>query len=406
MSIIPYTLFNHQTSSLSELDLAMIRHVPAGGNWKDIPEHIPSKRLEQIRRTGGRTTYYGRLRWDKPAYTINTYFNRPGNGTFMHPDDGRDNRPAQHRLISFREAARLQTFPDNYRFWGPKTSLLNQIGNAVPPLLAYAVARNVEGESAAELFAGAGGLSLGFELAGFSVLTALDIDKHAITTYAAHHPNTHVIRGDILDGSVQENFIESTIDRLFNNELDVLIGGPPCQGFSTAGWRKSDDPRNKLWQGYMHILEALRPKWFVLENVPGMKSMRTKTAGEKGRLVIDIMVEEFTRLGYRVVMDVLNAIDYGVPQRRRRLFLVGVRHDIPTPPRLPAPVVEHPLTVHDAISNLPPLGANDGQEVTLLEDLPAQSLLQQWLQGELSIEQFYGSLEQLNAAPAHQLPLF
>ncbi|MHA1928039.1 MAG: DNA cytosine methyltransferase, partial [Candidatus Thorarchaeota archaeon] len=124
------TLYNHVTSNLSTLDLEMILNVPPGGNWKDIPLEIAKKsvRLMQIRESGGRTTYYGRLRNDLPSYTISTYFNRPGNGTFIHP--------TQHRLISFREAARLQSFPDHYRFLGSNSSKLKQIGNAVPPLLA------------------------------------------------------------------------------------------------------------------------------------------------------------------------------------------------------------------------------------------------------------------------------
>jgi len=380
-----YVLYNHQTSSLSELDLRMIRHVPAGGNWRDIPEDIPSKRLEQIRRTGGRTTYYGRLRWDAPAYTINTYFNRPGNGTFIHPDDGSDGRPAQHRLISFREAARLQSFPDKYRFFGPKTALLKQIGNAVPPLLAYAVAGQIPGETAAELFAGAGGLSLGFELAGFSMITALDIDPHAVRTYMAHHPHTRVLLGDVLDAQVREEFVEETLRRLGGQELDVLIGGPPCQGFSTAGWRRSNDPRNRLWQGYMEVLAALRPRWLVLENVPGMRTMKAEDQGEKR--VIDIMIKEFRELGYELAVGVLNAAEFGVPQLRRRLFIVGARSALGLTPRLPSPILRIPLTVRDAISNLPPLGVADGKEVLELEDLPPKTPYQAWVQGEISIEE-------------------
>ena len=90
-------LFNHYINKVSELDMRMIVSISEGGNWKDIPHDIPSKRLDGIRRTGGRTTLYGRLKRDKPAYTVNTYFTRPGNGTFIHP--------IHHRLITPREAA-------------------------------------------------------------------------------------------------------------------------------------------------------------------------------------------------------------------------------------------------------------------------------------------------------------
>lgn len=399
-----YHLFNHQTSSLSKLDLEMIRHVPAGGNWQDIPISIPSKRLEQIRRSGGRTTYYGRLRWDAPAYTINTYFNRPGNGTFIHPDDGADGCPPQHRLISFREAARLQSFPDKYRFYGPKSSLLKQIGNAVPPLLAYAIARQLDGEAIAEIFAGAGGMSLGFELAGFRLLSALDIDKHAMSTYRANHPGTAVVIGDILDSSVKERFLQETLERLGGQELNGLIGGPPCQGFSTAGWRKAEDPRNKLWQAYMDMLEALRPRWFVLENVPGMLSMRTKDASAgRGSLVLEIIFRAFRDLGYQLDVGVLNAADFGVPQRRKRLFLIGTRSDQPKTYTLPRPLVGRPLTVRDAIGNMPSLGVNDGEEVLVLEELPAQTLYQSWAQGEISGEDLIQALR--GRADITQIPL-
>ena len=109
-------LYNHVCSTLSELDMEMIQSVPAGGNWQNIPPDIVQKsaRLTQIQASGGRTTYYGRLKNDLPSYTINTYFNRPGNGTFIHPE--------QNRLISMREAARLQSFPDRFRFLGSLSS--------------------------------------------------------------------------------------------------------------------------------------------------------------------------------------------------------------------------------------------------------------------------------------------
>ena len=126
-------LYNHVCAKLSELDLEMVRSIPQGGNWQNIPLSVArkSERVMKIRKNGGRTTYYGRLNPNLPSYTVNTYFNRPGNGTFIHPH--------QARLISFREAARLQSFPDSYRFFGSNTSIYKQIGNAVPPLLYKAV---------------------------------------------------------------------------------------------------------------------------------------------------------------------------------------------------------------------------------------------------------------------------
>src|SRR3954454_19678316 len=128
---------NHYSASLSEVDVAMIEAIPVGGNWKDVPLSIPSRRLDQIRASfargeGSRSTYYGRLRPDAPSYTINTYFTRPGNGCHIHY--------AQDRVLSHREAARLQSFPDHFAFMGNKAEVATQIGNAVPPLLAYQIA--------------------------------------------------------------------------------------------------------------------------------------------------------------------------------------------------------------------------------------------------------------------------
>ena len=129
-------LSNHYINKVSELDMRMIVSITEGGNWKDIPLDVPSKRLEGIRRTGGRTTLYGRLDRNLPSFTVNTYFTRPGNGTFIHP--------LHHRLISPREAARLQSFPDDFIFQGTSISQQQQVGNAVPPLLAQSVARVIK----------------------------------------------------------------------------------------------------------------------------------------------------------------------------------------------------------------------------------------------------------------------
>ncbi|UEA63007.1 DNA cytosine methyltransferase [Hoylesella buccalis] len=121
-------LYNHVAYKMCQHEVDMARHIPAGGNWKDIPEEITDNRLAKIRDSGGRTTYYGRLTWDKPSYTINTFFNRVPNGCNLHPD--------QMRVISTREAARLQSFPDDFVFISKtKSGIYKQIGNAVPPII-------------------------------------------------------------------------------------------------------------------------------------------------------------------------------------------------------------------------------------------------------------------------------
>lgn len=375
-----YLLYNHQTGSLSPLDMEMIRHVPPGGNWKDIPGHIPSKRLEGIRRTGGRTTYYGRLAWDKPAYTITTYFNRPGNGTYIHPE--------QDRLISFREAARLQSFPDGYRFFGPKRALLVQIGNAVPPLLAEAIARAVPGETVADIFSGAGGLSLGFALAGYTPIAALELDRHAAKTYAHNHPGVCVVQGDATQEKVLDAFTECVFRKVAEGKLDALVGGPPCQGFSTAGRRRANDPRNLLWKAYFQAVERLRPRWFLMENVPGLRSMwAVDEAGQPtGRKVLDLLQEEAARLGYTTTSLLLQALAHGVPQRRQRLFLLGFRQGEGMPDLSSLGLSRwRSVSVWEAIGNLPPLGPGEGEEVLLLEALPAETPYQAWVQGELEL---------------------
>ena len=202
-------IYNHQTSSLSELDMKMVRAVPSGGNWKNIPNEIPSSRLENIRKSGGRTTYYGRLVWEKPSYTINTYFNRPGNGCFIHPDDTSAKKP-QHRLISFREAARLQSFRDDFKFYGSKTSIFKQIGNAVPPLLSYFIAKKLKVKNGIDLFCGCGGLSNGFEMSGTKIILGSDVNKHFLETWKNNH------KGEAILGDIQNTKTKDQIIKWFN----------------------------------------------------------------------------------------------------------------------------------------------------------------------------------------------
>lgn len=369
-------LYNHISCVLSEIDREMIRHIPAGGNWKNIPPSIPSKRLELIRQTGGRTTYYGRLRWDRPSFTITTYFNRPGNGCNIHPSDGADGLPLQNRLISFREAARLQSFHDSFRFYGSRTSQYNQIGNAVPPLLAYALAKKIKGAKAIDIFCGCGGMSHGFELAGFEVLLGIDIDKHAMTTWAANHSGKSIL-GDVTIPEIKEEIF----DILSGEKIDVIIGGPPCQGFSTAGWRLDDDPRNQLWNHYLKIVERISPNYFIIENVPGILS-----AKQNGRSVLENMGGTFGKLGYQLKVKKLNSEDYGVPQLRRRVIIVGHKNDVEF--EFPKPVIQNPITVNDAIINLPILGVNDGVETLHINDYHPISIYERWLLKDISTEEF------------------
>ena len=167
-------LYNHVVFKMGKHEAEIAPHIPEGGNWQDIPLSISDTRLDKIRETGGRTTYYGRLCWDKPSYTIATYFNRVGNGCNLHP--------SQCRVLSNREAARLQSFPDSFIFQGSNASQYKQIGNAVPPLLARFVASlimpHLRGMNFVDLFAGCGGMSEGFIMSGFQLIAANESFRH------------------------------------------------------------------------------------------------------------------------------------------------------------------------------------------------------------------------------------
>ena len=335
-----YKLLNHITYKLSDLDLEIIKCVPQGGNWKNIkPEIIQkSQRLVRITQTGGRTTLYGRIDYSKPAYTITTYFNRPGNGTYVHP--------IQERVISVREAARIQSFDDDYFFYGSKSDYLDQIGNAVPPLLAKAIATKImskiDVKNCLDLFVGAGGLTSGFEQAGVNSVCGCDIILNACITLKINNPHIDVICGDLT--------LQETKDRIYKsiekNRVDLICGGPPCQGFSMAGKRFVDDPRNKLFKEYLDILKHVMPKVFVMENVDGMKSM------QQGKVYEEI-IKSFTEAGYKVEGRLIMANEYGVPQKRKRLIIIGVRNDINVEPNELYPDrLEKEVTAFDAIADL------------------------------------------------------
>ncbi len=167
-----------------------------------------------------------------------------------------------------------------------------------------------------DLFAGAGGLSEGFRKAGFDIIAANEIEPVFVDTYKLNHPETKIFTGDIRNITVEEFKKECGIN---GKKIDVIIGGPPCQGFSLAGRRDQKDPRNSLFMEYVRFVDGLKPKFFVMENVPGILNMKTET----GRYVKDIIIEEFNHIGYQVHFKKLRAADYGVPQKRQRVVFIG-----------------------------------------------------------------------------------
>ena len=245
-----------------------------------------------------------------------------------------------------------------------------------------------------DLFASCGGMSEGFRMAGFDVKIANEILEPAARTYRRNHPKTDLIFGDITDPDIKKQVIEMSI----KNEVEVIIGGPPCQAYSVAGLRDPDDPRGKLFEDYLEVVEKVKPKVFVMENVKGLLSIMTEREDLTGtemreikklndlkdkkiqlilkrrksrtsltikftkkdqkelekitegarfqqkkvlpfqEKLIDKIKRRFQEKGYKVEYEVLNAADYGVPQFRERVIIIGTRCAIP---------IEFPGETHD-----------------------------------------------------------
>jgi DNA (cytosine-5)-methyltransferase 1 len=187
-------------------------------------------------------------------------------------------------------------------------------------------------------FAGCGGSSLGYSFAGYRELLAVEWDDNAVETFKLNFSDVPVYHGDIAKLSV-EQVLEMT--GLKPGELDVFDGSPPCQGFSTAGKRVMDDPRNQLFREYVRLLQGLQPKVFVMENVSGMVKGKMK-------LVFVEILKELKACGYRVKACLLNAKFFNVPQSRERMIFIGVRDDLAIEPSHPK-AVSQPTAIGQAV---------------------------------------------------------
>jgi DNA (cytosine-5)-methyltransferase 1 len=200
---------------------------------------------------------------------------------------------------------------------------------------------------AVDIFSGAGGMSIGAAQAGIDVKYAVEFDIHAATTYKNNHPTTIVINKDIKEVSV------SDMPGLCKKTPIILFGGPPCQGFSTSNQktRNSANEKNWLFLEYIRIAKELAPDWIVFENVKGLKDT-------EGGIFLEGIQKSFQDLDYKVSVFTLNAADYGVPQRRERLFVIGSKQGFSLP--APEPQIQNCITVEEALSDLPTLenGAN------------------------------------------------
>jgi len=170
-----------------------------------------------------------------------------------------------------------------------------------------------------DLFSGCGGFSYGFENAGFHIVLGVDNDKMSLETFGANHKNSKTLNVDLHDDTAAQKIIE-TLDDI---QIDVIIAGPPCQGFSLTGARKEDDKRNKLFYSVFKLAKRLNPKVIIIENVPGLATLYKGKAKEA-------IQEEFNKLGFTLNFKVLYAPDYEVPQIRRRIFFVGLSPELGT----------------------------------------------------------------------------
>ena len=343
---------NHIPLRHTERVVRRYQLIPEGGLLPP-PEDLP----EDLRRKNFGSTYK-RLHRDRPSLTL-----VPGNNAFpVHP--------VLDRSLTPREAARLQTFPDDFVFEGDRRRQCILVGNAVPPVLATALAesvrekilprrgsqarfkrkrkasgvevvlkrpRLVSGKQGAEgfvdLFSGAGGIGLGLMNAGLRPLVFADMSDDVRATHEFNTPEIPFVHGDLRLPEVQE-----AVAAISGKEPFAVVGGPPCQGFSVFGKRRlrsvSDadaelDTRNRLVLSFVDAVGLMRPRWVLMENVAGFVSMA------RGAYLCQV-VEELGQLGYCTIeYRILDAVDYGVPQRRKRFVLIANRtgHVIPWPKR-------------------------------------------------------------------------
>ena len=299
---------DHTYGNYNQTVKRRIELLPIGGRMKDLPEELRHKSFLRVgeKKTGGPNLRILRLDPSKPSNTITAYiFNK-----FVHP--------TEDRYITPREAARIQCFPDDFVFSGTLGKIQLQIGNAVPVKLAEAVAKHVrsymeretDGKSfkSISLFAGAGGMDLGFKK-HFNIVAINEYEPVFCETLRSNFKDSQVVEGDILK--------LSGADLSGNQNIDLIFGGPPCQAFSAAGKQLGiKDPRGVMMHEYVRMVEELKPEVFVLENVPNLKAINK---GKTLRYTLDII----EKAGYEAEWHILNAADYGAPQARRRLFIIG-----------------------------------------------------------------------------------
>ena len=209
-------------------------------------------------------------------------------------------------------------------------------------------------------------MSEGFIQAGFNVAFASDINEAAELTYTNRHNQLgYPVKFACMD--IKEFSKKSFLERFLDNiKIDIVCGGPPCQGFSLAGKRSKTDPRNSLIRHYIQVINIVKPRYFIMENVEGILSFETdkfeSISGKiyKNKLVVDILKEEFNKIGYNIKYKILNASDFGVPQQRKRVVFMGCGKEEKSIPEFPVRNIKKVVTVKEAIGDLEFL--NSGEE--------------------------------------------
>jgi DNA (cytosine-5)-methyltransferase 1 len=253
-----------------------------------------------------------------------------------------------------------------------------------------------------DLFAGAGGFSLGFQLAGYEVVGAIEQDKWAAETFQYNHPSSRTVVANI-----ESLTDEQVLQQFGSTSPDIMLGGPPCQGFSVCRRATSgdpSDPRNSLFEEFLRVARLLSPNVVLMENVPNLVKARTL----KDEPVLEIIRSEMEKLGYFVHHSVLQATDFGVPQIRKRLFILGCRTQLSDPfpeathyvrhqsnESLFAPSLNPCPHLWDAISDLPELKAGEGSEEAPYSQEP-QTEYQRLLRGTSS---FLANHQAMNHTP-------
>ena len=364
---------NHIILNHSETVVSRYKLIPEGGKLPS-PEKLP----KEIRRSNFGSTYE-RLDRKKVSKTL-----VPGNNAFpIHP--------TLNRSLTPREAARIQTFPDNHIFEGTRRKQCILVGNAVPPLLASKIAneiikhsKDLHKESSnlileknnslnvinfakakskktnfnfVDFFSGAGGISIGLKNAGMNCVLASDFDKNVRLTHLKNFPNINFVHGDVRNKNIKNEIF----NQLDGKKIDLVVGGPPCQGFSIFGKRRFkntkkynplDDDRNDLVKTYFEYIKKIKPQWIIMENVSGILNLG-------GGIYIDFIKKKLNLLNYKSFdYRIVNTADYGVPQKRKRFILIAnnTGHIIPWPkPKYFLEPKEWQLpyrTVGEAISDL------------------------------------------------------